>query len=59
MVHWDDIIGLCMQINHLFIFPLTFGVLTAFITVQEYQTEAVINLFILPLAEQLLSCPKQ
>ncbi len=35
---WVDIIALNMQINHLFVFPLTFSALAAFIFVQEYQT---------------------
>ncbi len=45
---WVDIIALGMQVNHLFVFPLTFSALAAFIFVQEYQTGAVINLYTLP-----------
>lgn len=55
---WVDIIALCMQVNHLFVFPLTFSALAAFIFVQEYQTGAVINLFTLPVSRKSIILAK-
>ncbi|SHE79451.1 bacitracin transport system permease protein [Seinonella peptonophila] len=45
---WVDLVGLAFQVNHLFIFPLLFGSLTAFIFVHEFQTKSIINLYTLP-----------
>lgn len=55
---WVDIIALNMQVNHLFVFPLTFSALTAFIFVQEYQTGAVINLYTLPVSRTTIMLAK-
>jgi bacitracin transport system permease protein len=57
-IHWVDILALCMQINHLFIFPLTFGALTAFVFVQEYQTKVIVNLFTLPVSRTAIILSK-
>lgn len=55
---WVDIIALNMQVNHLFVFPLTFSALTAFLFVQEYQTGAVINLYTLPVSRTTIMLAK-
>lgn len=57
-IEWIDIIALCMQVNHLFVFPLTFSALAAFIFVQEYQTGAVINLYTLPVSRKSIILSK-
>lgn len=57
-IHWVDIIALCMQVNHLFVFPLIFSALSAFIFVQEYQTGAVINLYTLPVSRRSIILSK-
>lgn len=55
---WVDIIALSMQVNHLFVFPLTFSALAAFIFVQEYQTGAIINLYTLPVSRKIIILAK-
>jgi bacitracin transport system permease protein len=57
-VHWIDFVSLALQINHLFIFPLAFGALTAFTFVQEYQHRTVINLFTMPNSRATLMMAK-
>lgn len=57
-IQWVDIIALCMQVNHLFIFPLTFSALSAFIFLQEYQTRAIINLYTLPVSRTFITLSK-
>ena len=48
-IHWEDVLGLCLQVDHLFIFPLLFSSLTAFVFVHEFQTRSIIPLFTLPI----------
>lgn len=55
---WIDFVSLALQVNHLFIFPLTFGALTAFTFVQEYQHRTVINLFTMPNSRATLMVAK-
>lgn len=57
-VTWIDIIALSMQVNHLFVFPLTFSALAAFIFVQEYHTGSVINLYTLPVSRKSIILSK-
>lgn len=57
-IQWVDIVALCMQINHLFVFPLAFSALSAFIFVQEYQTGAIINLYTLPVSRKSIILSK-